>query len=144
MRFNLKGCFILTETQHPPGTQCMLLLRPSLQPSISACEAVAVPFLQVVADFFLCCLSLFLCSSIFIISQCPLSQSTLPHAISYSNIALTAQSEPSAQRTSVFSLLFPSLEIPGLPFSLFECGHFSGSIALLRARQTHVILLPDP
>lgn len=42
------------------------------------------------------------------------------------------------------SFLFLSLEIPGLPFSVFERGHFSASISLLRARQAHVSLLPDP
>lgn len=97
----------------------------SLESSISASEALAVPLLQVVADF-LCCFLLFFYSSIFIISQHPLNQSTLPpcHFLlkcspDYSIWALCTNDQYFPH-----SFLFLPLEIPGLPFSLLEHGHF--------------------
>lgn len=115
----------------------------SLESSISASEALAVPLLQVVADF-LCCLLLFFYSSIFIISQHPLNQSTLPHVISYSNVALTTRFEPSVQTTSIFSLFLISITRNSwAAFLSIWTWPLSGSISLLRARQTHVILLPE-
>ena len=64
-------------------------------------------------------------------------------------------SHPGTPMTNVFALslhlsyfhhhsIVCTLEIPGLPFSLFENGQFSVSISFLMARQTHVSLFPDP
>ena len=114
-----------------------------------------VPCPHVVAGFFFHCLLLF-SSSIFTISHCPLRQATLfPLSFLTQLIPDYSLTQALYKTHQCFLTLlshltyfhhpstFYNLEFPGLPFSLFEYGHFSSSTPFLRAGQTHVSLLPE-
>ena len=130
--------------------------KPSLESLISMSEAVVVSFLHVVAGFFFHCLLLFLYSSTFMIFQCPLNQSTLfPFSFLTQTYPWLLISSP-LQKSAVFShspftpYLFPS-PFHSLYFRnslaaflsiwIWPC---SSSTSFLRARHTHISLLPEP
>ena len=83
---------------------------PRQESLIHMSELVVVPFLHTVAGFFFCCLLLFLCSSIFMIFLCPLSQST-PFPLSFltQSCHWLLNWSPLQKIISVFSFFFHNL-----------------------------------
>lgn len=106
----LNGFFILTRTSYHLGSAFASVQSPRQESLIHMSEPVVVPFLHTAAGFFFCCLLLFLCSSIFMIFPCPLSQYT-PFPLSFltQSCHWLLNWSPLEKIISVFSFFFHNL-----------------------------------